>query len=627
MAASYPPDLSSWAGDPKYEIRGTLGSGAHGVVLDAFDRTIERRVAIKVIRKPEMADAEAVEAQQRFRQEARAAGRLSHPGIVAVYDYGEDERTAWIVMEMVEGGSLKELLDRGERLPLADTVRLMGEILAALGYAHGRGVVHRDVKPANVLLTAEGHAKLGDFGIARLENSAMTQLGTMMGTPHYMAPEQFRSEVVDARADLWAAGVLLYQLLTGEKPFSGGFTAMMHKALNTEPPAPSQLSVTAPPALDAVVARALAKRPDQRWPDANAFAEAIRQAAAAPSAAPAPWPASAEAAQLAARAAAPRRPRRPALALAGLGVLALCGGVAFLLLRGAPELPPPPPAPLALLPAPSPSLAPSPVPSLAAPPAPAAPPLLAPPTTARQPAADPPAAATSPPATSPPAPSPPAPSLRPDFQAALREAQATVACGLLAGAATTEGLRLEGVLPPAEAERLRALPALRDLPAGTLHLALQGYEAPLCPALAGLRPALAEAGVAPTLALTGEAPLRKGQYLRFTLRMPPWATHLHLAYVTVQGQAIRLEPDSSHLPGAVLRLGEPRPGFDGWEIDEPFGTDLLLALVSDRPVLPPDAPQVMEFAPYVAALTDAFAATRRAGGRVALRPVVVETAP
>ena len=275
-----PPELNQ-----KYELRGTLGAGAMGTVYDAVDRIIERRVAIKVVNRPSENDPEGVEAHARFRREAQAAGRLSHPNIVAVYEYGENATQAWIVMELVEGGSLKGRLDRHERFTIPEIVRIMGEVCAALHYSHQRGVVHRDIKPGNIMLTPEGQVKITDFGIARLENSSMTQVGTLIGTPSYMAPEQFRGEPVDLRADIWAAGVMLYQLLTGEKPFEGGFSAVMHKALHTEPPPPSSLSVTTPRAFDAVIAKALAKRPEDRYPSAAAFAEAIRAAAATPAAA------------------------------------------------------------------------------------------------------------------------------------------------------------------------------------------------------------------------------------------------------------------------------------------------------------------------------------------------------
>jgi serine/threonine-protein kinase len=269
----------------RYEIRGRLGAGAMGQVLDAYDPVIERRAALKLLPRPAADDAEGIENLARFKREAQAAGRLNHPNLVAVYDYGEDASRAWIAMELVEGGTLKQRLESGERLKPAEVLRLMEQVLAGLGYSHKRGVVHRDIKPANIMLTDDGIVKIADFGIARVENSSMTQLGTVMGTPAYMAPEQLRGEAVDARADIWAAGVVLYQLLTGEKPFEGGFSAMLHKAIHTEPPPPSSLSVTTPRGMDAVVARALAKRPEDRFATAGEFALALQAAASAPASA------------------------------------------------------------------------------------------------------------------------------------------------------------------------------------------------------------------------------------------------------------------------------------------------------------------------------------------------------
>ncbi|WP_165694131.1 serine/threonine-protein kinase, partial [Teichococcus deserti] len=268
----------------KYEIRGTLGRGATGVVLDAFDRLIARPVAIKLVELPPAHEPEAAEVHQRFRREAQAAGRLSHPAIVAIHDYGETAEQAWIVMEHVGGGTLKALLDGGRRPPLADSVRIMAQVLEALAYSHARGVVHRDIKPANIMLAEPDEngaprIKIADFGISRLEDQAITRLGTVLGTPSAMAPEQLRGEAADHRADIWAAGTVLYQLLTGEKPFEGGFSAIMHKALHTEPVAPSLLTVSVPRAFDDVIARALAKRPEDRFASAADFAAAIAEAA------------------------------------------------------------------------------------------------------------------------------------------------------------------------------------------------------------------------------------------------------------------------------------------------------------------------------------------------------------
>ena len=256
----------------KYEIKRPLGRGAMGTVYEGWDPIIARRVAIKTVRCRTMPMiAETEEALARFRREAQAAGRLTHPNIVGVFDYGETDDLAYIVMEFVDGPPLKTLLDKQERFALADALRVMEDLLAGLQFSHERGVVHRDIKPANVMLTSGGQAKIADFGIARIESSSMTQAGTLLGTPAYMSPEQFMGQVVDARTDIYSSGVLLYQLLTGERPFEGGMSAIMHKALNTEPPAPSQLSVTAPPAFDAVVRRAMAKRPEDRYASAAAF--------------------------------------------------------------------------------------------------------------------------------------------------------------------------------------------------------------------------------------------------------------------------------------------------------------------------------------------------------------------
>jgi len=369
----------------KYEIRRQLGRGAMGTVYEGFDPIIERTVAIKTVRLPDSADDETAEEIARFRREAQAAGRLTHPNIVGVFDYGETADLAYIVMEYVDGPPLKSLLDKNERFPLPRIVRIMEDLLAGLQFSHERGVVHRDIKPANLMLTKSGQAKIADFGIARIESSSMTQAGTVLGTPAYMSPEQFMGQVVDARSDIYSSGVLLYQLLTGERPFEGSMSAIMHKALNTEAPMPSQISVTVPRPFDAVVRKAMAKRPDDRFASAEEFMAAIRAAVAAPAAAaeaaeasadatmvmttrspasgaqqprPAAISASALAASIAPPAASPaardagagvqtaKSSRLPAFIGAGVAGLAVLGGVGYYLLAGsprpAPTLPGPP---------------------------------------------------------------------------------------------------------------------------------------------------------------------------------------------------------------------------------------------------------------------------------------------
>ena len=262
----------------KYEIRRELGKGAMGVVYEGWDAGIGRRVALKTVRRDQLEGGEAAELLSRFKREAQAAGRLNHPNVVAVYEYGEDEGTAFIAMEYIEGRELKDIFDKSERVKLPDVLQLMTQLLEAIGHAHANGIVHRDIKPANVFLLADGRLKVGDFGIARMESSNLTQAGSVLGTPAYMSPEQFMGQTVDGRSDLFSAGVILYQFLTGEKPFTGQLTTIMHKVLKEEPIAPSELNVQVPPGFDGLIRKALAKRPDDRFQNAQAFIAALQTA-------------------------------------------------------------------------------------------------------------------------------------------------------------------------------------------------------------------------------------------------------------------------------------------------------------------------------------------------------------
>ena len=264
----------------KYEIRGELGQGAMGIVYDGFDPMIGRRVALKTVRREQLDRAEVEEILARFKREAQAAGRLNHPNVVQIYEYGEDEGTAFIAMEFVEGRELRDHFDASERFPMAEIVRIMGQLLEALDYSHKNGVVHRDIKPANIILLKDGTVKVADFGIARIESSNLTQAGSVLGTPSYMSPEQFMGQTVDGRSDLFSAGVILYQFLTGEKPFTGALTTIMHKVLKEDPAAPSELNVQVPRPFDALIRKALAKRPDERFQSGREFAGALKQAAA-----------------------------------------------------------------------------------------------------------------------------------------------------------------------------------------------------------------------------------------------------------------------------------------------------------------------------------------------------------
>ncbi len=268
----------------KYQVTDVLGKGAMGVVYKAHDPDIQRAVAIKTIRRELVEDDDrAGMVMARFKNEARAAGRLAHPGIVAVYDYGEVEDVAFIAMEYVEGNSLRAYFSRETRFEERDVVSLMAQLLDALQHAHEQGVWHRDVKPANVIIMNSGKLKVADFGIARIDSSSLTQAGAVMGSPGYMAPEQYKGDAVDWHADVFAAGVMLYQLLTGTRPFSGTAESLAYKVCYESPPPPS---AAAPgrdlERYDQVVMRALNKAPQDRYASAAEFKAAILEAFAQP---------------------------------------------------------------------------------------------------------------------------------------------------------------------------------------------------------------------------------------------------------------------------------------------------------------------------------------------------------
>lgn len=291
----------------KYLIRGRLGEGAMGVVYRAFDPHIQREVAIKVLRRQfedivgETPPEDSITA--RFRNEARAVGRIAHPGVVTIYDFGEVTEAAasspnagsaadtaanagasivagagsfaFLVMELVDGRGLDQML-KIARPPLAWSLDVMDQLLDALGCAHDRGVWHRDIKPGNLLITRDNRVKLTDFGIARIADRHLTQVASQIGTPGYMAPEQYLGGPIDHRADLFACGVLLYRLTTGRTPFSGAPEAVMYQTLHQEPAAPSALRPgELPTALDAVVRRAMARDPRHRFADAAAMRAAL----------------------------------------------------------------------------------------------------------------------------------------------------------------------------------------------------------------------------------------------------------------------------------------------------------------------------------------------------------------
>jgi serine/threonine protein kinase len=265
----------------RYELIRVLGKGAMGVVYEGRDPNLDRRVAIKTVKVENLSEEAAAEYEYRFRTEARSAARLQHPNIVSVYDSDRDANIAFLVMEYIQGDDLKHYLDRGVRYSLEQSLKMVRDLLSALDYAHKQGIVHRDVKPANLLIEPGGRVKLTDFGVARIQDSgeATRTQGSMVGTLKYMSPEQVQGQKIDSRADLFSVGVVLYQLLTDRRPFDGDNDfSIIHQIIGHTPPPPSSTNAKLPAAIDAVVARALAKNRDDRFATARDFAVALQSA-------------------------------------------------------------------------------------------------------------------------------------------------------------------------------------------------------------------------------------------------------------------------------------------------------------------------------------------------------------
>jgi serine/threonine protein kinase len=266
----------------RYKIVRELGRGAMGVVYLATDPTIGRPVAIKTIRLAEVTNAEErARLRERLFREARSAGVLSHPGIVTIYDMEAEGDVAYIAMEYVNGPTLDQLIS-GKPLPADRMFSILGQAAVALDYAHQKGIVHRDIKPANIMVTEDSLAKITDFGIAKIStNEQFTMTGAIVGTPHYMAPEQVQGLAVDGRADQFSLAVITFEMLTGEKPFTGEqLTTVVYKIVAEEPVAAHRLNSTLNQGITNVLRRALAKKPEARYPNCEKFVDALEAACA-----------------------------------------------------------------------------------------------------------------------------------------------------------------------------------------------------------------------------------------------------------------------------------------------------------------------------------------------------------
>lgn len=261
----------------RYEVIGELGQGAMGIVYKAKDPLIDRVVAIKTINLGLALD-EKDEYEGRFYQEAKAAGRLNHPNIVTIYDVGKSGDVAYIAMEFLEGRELRDIMNERGILPVEQVLDVVAQVAFGLAYAHEHGIVHRDVKPSNIMLVRDGHAKITDFGIARMASAAVrTQTGMVLGSPKYMSPEQVMGKDIDQRSDIFSLGVMLYELLTGQAPFDGeNVNAIMYQTLNVIPAPPNSLNPAVPEMVNFIVAKALAKSLDDRYQNAKDFAVDLR---------------------------------------------------------------------------------------------------------------------------------------------------------------------------------------------------------------------------------------------------------------------------------------------------------------------------------------------------------------
>jgi eukaryotic-like serine/threonine-protein kinase len=261
----------------RYEVLGELGQGAMGVVYRAKDPLIDRVVAIKTINLG-LAMDEKEEYEGRFYQEAKAAGRLNHPNIVTIYDVGKSGDVAYIAMEFLEGRELRDIMNESALLPVEQVLNIVAQVAQGLAYAHEHDIVHRDVKPSNIMVISDGHVKITDFGIARMASSSVrTQTGMVLGSPKYMSPEQVMGKAIDQRSDIFSLGVMLYEMLTGQAPFNGeNVNAIMYQTLNAVPPPPDTLNPAVPEMVNFIMAKALAKGLEDRYQNAKDFAVDLR---------------------------------------------------------------------------------------------------------------------------------------------------------------------------------------------------------------------------------------------------------------------------------------------------------------------------------------------------------------
>jgi serine/threonine-protein kinase len=565
---------------------------------------LDRLVAVKLFELPLANSTASTDTISRFRVGAKAGARLSHPYIVPVFDYGETSDHAWIVMELVEGLSLKQVLDRSGRQTMPRALRLMEHILSALEYAHEHGVIHRNVKPGNVILatnsvTNEIAARLTDFGIPRGADDAN---GTVAGggADPYMAPEQLAGHV-DRRADIWASGVVFYELLTGQKPFAAGRGALRSGSSTVEPEPPSKRAPL-PPVVDPIVAKALAEHPADRYQSAAEFIAALRALEPITPSRDTPLsPVQAAAPPQPRAQGEPRRPpvvaptieepiqdlseephsqRRRALYAAVAAGLSFCTFVAVVVALNGDLLP-------AQQSLPSAAIAPTP-----------------PPAPVRAPASTPPSAFAS---------------AAVGAAAAIRRAD----CALLEVEADDRRFSASGVLRDTSKSALLGTLDAFGLPLNKVQLDLQTFDVDLCQVLQTVRPVAVQGEVLPRLALSSPDPLPAGQNLRFRVRTPDRPSYLHILFFGSEGQVGNMVQSDRPLPASSsLEFGEPY-----WTAAPPYGTGLLVAITSDRALYAERRPAVEASSKALDALASAIHAAQDRGERIEARVITATSLP
>ncbi|HHM04257.1 MAG TPA: serine/threonine protein kinase [Gammaproteobacteria bacterium] len=549
----------------KYEIKSTLGKGSMGVVYQAFDPDMARTVAIKTLRSEVLSGGNEEEMLARFRAEAKAYGRLLHPNIVTCYSCDRDNEVTFIVMEYVEGESLKDMLAQGKIFPPEEASAIVGQLLAALAYSHANGVVHRDVKPANIMITPAGQVKVTDFGVAKVDTTAVTQAGYIVGSPSYMSPEQILGQPVDRRTDVYSAGIILYELLTGENPFAGpDLGAVVNKVLHDKPSPPSQRQPGISAALDAVVSRALEKDADLRYQSADEFAAALGGAPSQETAKDSDETETMVVAQpesgAGGSAGTPGRSRKPAMAGITAALALAVGGGAYYLLAPGPQAPPP-----------------------ALPPAggasgdtlPAAPP-------------------------------------RSDTESALQALLSGYACADFSTRIDAGTLTLRGyVSSAAEAETLQnALAALPGVAALDVQINVQPW--PYCDVLALLKPHF-DPAMGPVTSTTARVAgdrlhFTAGQHLEFAFTAPDFPATTYVDYFTLDGGVAHLLPPPDGAPATTPAGATIAVGSSGrrWEIAPPFGREMVAIISTAPPLWDRPRPEFEDAHAYLQALKQAL---------------------